>query len=144
MDLGGHEGAVFVEADPVVGKDGIRLGGLRRVIGREYRDAFAAQRLRAGVELRQGRRLPRTRLLHLVGDGGFRVVIECRRPNHQHRGGTLLKRNLFVTHELRFRTTRCRHRKRAVLPARGFLHRSLETGPNRRDHARARGPSPPW
>ena len=57
-------------------------------------------------------------LLHSVGQGGLRVVIECYRPDHQNRARALLRRSApitqlrtaqaFDTHELRFRTG-CRH-----------------------------------
>src|SRR6185312_14253242 len=74
-------------------------------------------------------------LLHRVRGGGFRVVIERGRPDHQYSTGALLpgralsRRQPFarivVTHELGFRISRYRHGEWTLLPPGQLLHRPL-------------------
>ena len=85
--------AVLVETHPVVGKHRIGLDRLGGILHRAYCNAFAFQRPHEPIELptrRDAGILTVRRLLHFVGQRGFRVVTECRRPNHQHGTGTLL------------------------------------------------------
>ncbi len=85
--------SVLVETHPVVGKHRIGFDRLGGILHRAYSDALALQGPHESIELHAGRRariLAVRRLLHFVGQRGFRVVTERSRPNHQDSTGTLL------------------------------------------------------
>ena len=85
-----HERPVGVEAQPVVGKHGIGLHGLRGVLHRADADSLALERLLEVRELisrqlaRGGEKLRLPVALEGVGGGRFRVVAEGLGPDHQH------------------------------------------------------------
>ena len=90
-----RHGAVEMKADPVIGKYGVRLHRLRRIGGDQHFHAGPLERLRQGVELRQGEALRfggigrSRRLLEGVARGGLRIEAKARRPHHEHGPGAL-------------------------------------------------------
>src|SRR5262249_42269178 len=98
-----HDRAVRMQADPVVGEDGVGTNRALAVLRDERADAEVAQLRSKGIEFGTGAR-PRfssqgcVELLEPVAARRLGVEAEIRRSNHEHRGSAL--------HEARIRTAR--------------------------------------